>query len=173
MKTSPVIVAVLSLILLSGCNVSLGYGDTPAAVDAAFQWVIGERRLPDLGLIESQGREILVLEQNIQPSWLTPPEGKDLIFLGYDQLMQRARQSDFMYISFDEVYFDETGHVDIVVATRWAVSPDSSSVRLSGGSVKLRVSKRLGRWVIKEEYRVIAMLSSVDVAAEAELESMR
>lgn len=160
MNSQVKIVAILLLLLGSGCEESLNNNDTPGAVDAAFQWVIGERRLPELALLENQGRTLFVLEQNIQLSWITPPEGKDLIFLDHDQLLKRARQGDFLYVAFDELSLDETGHVDIVMGTRWAVAPDSRSLRLSGGSVKLRVSKRWGRWFVEEDYRMIALVPS-------------
>ena len=139
------------LLLSSACQSTQRDTFSPAdraeVIELALERALVDQEIPDHGLLVSNGTDLIISTENIDPSQLPALPGYTLTALSPAEIQARANdEGDFLYLSFTHFEVEDADTVSLGLGSSWAVSANSTVGYLSGGGLEMRYERNGGGW---------------------------
>ena len=123
--------------------------DVEAVVRLALATALVAQEIPDYGLLNVNGGEVVLSTESTKGVVLPELAGVSLVALGPGEIQARAdTQGDFLYLRFREIHFFGNDRARVQLENSWAVGQQSTVGYLSGGGFTLAFERRDGDWEV-------------------------
>ncbi|MDX1614632.1 MAG: hypothetical protein R3300_10005 [Candidatus Promineifilaceae bacterium] len=150
-RLSPSLFLLAIMILASACLPTQRNAFSPVdraeIIRLALERALVDQEIPDYNLLVSNGTDLIISTENIDPSQLPSLPGFSLTALSPAEIQAHANEEgDFLYLRFTHFDVEDADTVSLGLGSNWAVSEDSTVGYLSGGGLEMQYERDAGSW---------------------------